>query len=159
MPQIKWIIFGTLFPWVYEKISPFRVEFHKWVGHELFHMKLGTLCADINIATLADTRFNRCKSAIKWYEASALKIPTLASNAGPYADEIVDGETGLLFSTPQEFVEKLELLVKDPDLRKRIGQNAYDWTRENRDAMKTVAPLADFYRSLVKEVQGRDIAA
>lgn len=159
MPQIKWVVFGTLFPWVYEKIPSVRVEFYKWVSHELFHMKLGTLCADINIAPLANTRFNRCKSAIKWYEAAALKIPTLASNCGPYKEEIVDGETGLLFSSAQEFVDKLEHLVKDADYRKRIGQNAYDWVREHRDAMKTVIPLAEFYRSLVKSVWGTDLAA
>lgn len=159
MPEIKWVVFGTLFPWVYEKIPAVRVEFHNWVGHELFHMKLGTLCADINIAPLADTRFNRCKSAIKWYEAAALKIPTLASNAGPYKEEIVDGETGLLFSSQQEFIEKLEHLVRDRDYREKIGKAAHDWVREHRDAMKTVVPLAEFYRSLVKEVWGYDVAA
>lgn len=159
MPQIKWVVFGTLFPWVYEKIPPFRVEFHAWVAHELFHMKLGTLSTDINIAPLADTRFNRGKSAIKFYEAAALKVPTLASNAGPYRDEIIDGETGMLFSTPEEFVEKLDALVKDKALRERLGSNAHDWVREHRDAKKTAVPLYEFYRSLIKDVRGYDIAA
>ena len=159
MPSVKWVVFGTMFPWVYEKISPFRVEFHKWVSHELFHMKLGTLAVDINIAPLADTKFNRCKSGIKWYEAAALKIPTLASRVTPYKEEIIDGETGMLFTDGREFVEKLEMLVKDPDLRARIGKNASDWVHEHRDAMKNVVPLAEFYRTLVKEVRGHDIAA
>lgn len=158
LPQVKWVIFGTLFPWVYEKIAPVRVEFHPWVAHELFHMKLGTLSADINIAPLADTRFNVCKSGIKFYEAAALKIPTLASNVGPYR-EIIDGETGLLFSTAQEFVDKLERLVKDREYRIRLGENAYEWVREHRDAMKTVVPLHEFYCRLIKEVRGYDVAA
>jgi len=159
MPAIKWVVFGTLFPWVYDQISAFRVEFHKWVAHELFHMKMGTLAADINIAPLADTRFNRCKSGIKWYEAAAMKIPTLASNCTPYKEEIVDGDTGLLFSTQQEFVEKLEMLVKDAELRKRIGERAHDWVREHRDAMKNVVPLANFYAELAREARGNPLAA
>lgn len=154
MPQIKWVVFGTLFRWVYEQINPFRVEFHKWVGHELFHMKYGSLAFDINIAPLADNDFNRCKSGIKWYEAAALKVPTLAQASGPYKDEIVDGENGLLFSTPQEFVEKLECLVKDEDYRKKLGERAYDWVREYRDAEKNVVGLHEFYSGLLKSHRG-----
>ena len=159
MPQIKWVVFGTLFGWVYENIPQFRVEFHPWVAHEMFHIKYGTLAFDINIAPLVDNQFNRCKSGIKMYEAAALKVPTLAQAAGPYKHEIIDGETGLLFSTPQEFVEKLDRLVRDPDYRVKLGQAAHDWVRAERDALKTVIPLANFYRDLIFEVQGRRLAA
>ncbi len=154
MPEIKWVVFGTLFRWVYENISSFRVEFHKWVSHELFFMKYGTLSFDINIAPLADNDFNRCKSGIKWYEAAALKIPTLAQSSGPYKEEISDGENGLLFSTPQEFVEKLEHLVKDPEYRKELGERAYDWVYEYRNAEKNVVGLHEFYNSLLKDHRG-----
>lgn len=115
MPQIKYVVFGTLFQWIYEHTAPGRVEHHPWVPFEQFHMKYGTLSFDINIAPLADTRFNQCKSAIKFYEAAALGVPTLAQNTGPYAAEIIDGDNGLLFSTPEEFTSKLERLVKDAD--------------------------------------------
>lgn len=158
MPQIKWVVFGQMFGWTYEKISQFRIEFHPWVAHELFHMKLGTLVPDINIAPLADTRFNRCKSGIKFYEAAALSVPTLAQRSGPYAEEIIDGVTGLLFSTPQEFVEKLRHLVRDKEYRQKIGARAHEWVREHRDAMKTVVPLLDFYTTLIRETRGASAA-
>lgn len=158
MPQVKWIIFGTLFNCVYENIPQPLVEFHGWQPFERFHMKYGALAFDINIAPLADTRFNRCKSAIKWYEASALGIPTLAQNAGPYRDEIVDGETGVLFQDKRDFVEKLQQLVMDADYRKKIGGRAQEWVREHRDARKNVHQLAGFYHSLIRDTWGVDVA-
>ena len=125
----------------------------------LFHMKYGSLAFDINIAPLADTRFNKCKSAIKFYEAAALKVPTLAQDSGPYHDEIIDGDTGLLFKTREEFVDKLEMLVKDSDLRAKMGQRAHDWVREHRNAEVNVVRLAEFYHSLLRDVWGVDVAA
>lgn len=159
MPQIKWVIFGTLFNCVYENIPAALVEPHNWVDFTQFHLKFGTLAFDINIAPLADTRFNRCKSGIKWYEAAALKIPTLAQDSGPYHDEIVDGDTGLLFKDRDEFVAKLEMLVKDADLRKRIGQRAYEWVHEYRDAEKNVIKLIEFYHKMLSDTWGIDVAA
>lgn len=158
MPQIKWVILGTLFNCVYDNIPMPLVEFHHWVDFTQFHIKYCTLAFDINIAPLADTRFNASKSAIKFYEAAALKVPTLAQDSGPYR-EIIDGDTGLLFKTREEFVDKLEMLVKDADLRAKIGQRAYDWVREYRDAEKNVVALADFYRTLLKDTWGVDVAA
>ena len=159
LPQIKWVVFGTCFRWVYDSMPLGRVEDHPWVSYEMFHLKLGTLAFDINIAPLADTRFNRCKSGIKFYEAAALGVPTLAQRVGPYAEEIVDGENGLLFSQPQEFTEKLERLVKDADYRVALGKRAEEWVHEYRDAHKNVKPLVDFYHALRSEVWGLKRAA
>jgi hypothetical protein len=159
LPQVKWVVFGTLFPWVYNSINPTRVEFHQWVDFNQWHIKYGTLAFDVNVAPLADTRFNRCKTAIKFYEAAALGIPTIAQNSGPFRDEIIDGDTGYLFSTPGEFVDKLEVLVKDVDKRKAMGKRAEEWVRENRDAMKVVPKLYEFYVKLWEEVHGVSLAA
>ena len=152
LPQMKYVIFGTCFSWVYENIAPGRLEHHPWIAFELFHMKLGTLAFDINIAPLADTRFNHAKSGIKMYEAAALGVPTLAQRVGPYAKEIVDGENGLLFGEPLEFIDKLERLVKDADYRVALGKRAEEWVHEYRDAHKNVKALAEFYHSLRNEV-------
>jgi glycosyltransferase involved in cell wall biosynthesis len=48
-------------------------------------------------------------------------------------DYIADGENGLLITEIEEkkivqrAIELLELLIKDPDLRKKIGQNSYQY--------------------------------
>ena len=163
MPHIKWVFLGQLFKWATENIPMPRIEFYRWVrpGEDLqaYWLKFASLGADINLAPLVDNQFNICKSGIKFYEAAAHKIPTLAANAGPYGREIEDGVNGLLFNTPDEFVEKLELLVKDKDYRIALGKRAEEWVREHRDALKTCIPLYEFYEKLHVETGNAKLAA
>lgn len=80
---------------------------------------------DINLAPLVDSIFNRAKSEIKWMEAALVKVPTVASNMGAFADMVTDGKTGLLANDDQWF-EKLESLIQSVDLRQKLAQNAYE---------------------------------
>lgn len=149
-PEIEWVIWGALYPWVLELIPNDRYRFIKWVPYAQYKLRLCTIGHDINLAPLQPTRFNLCRSAIKWYESSILKDPaaTLAEDTGPYHDEIQDGETGLLYRTPEEFIEKLSLLIENEQERRRIAGNAKDWVHQNRDAFKVVPKLIDYYREL-----------
>lgn len=108
---------------------------------------------DIGIAPLVDTAFTRAKSHIKWMEYSMFKIPVVASRVYPYFMEhcnrqtIDDGETGFL-CTPLQWEEKLEKLILDADLRKRIGQQAYDfvkkeWQYKDYDFSKVVKEVLE----------------
>ncbi len=91
---------------------------------------------DIGIAPLVDTSFTRCKSHIKWLEYSILKIPTVASRVYPYStgafgrDTIQDGVTGRLVK-PSEWVDALEELIVDKKKRREMGNNAYNFVKEN----------------------------
>ena len=51
---------------------------------------------DIGIAPLADTPFNRCKSAIKTLDYAALGLPVLASDRAVYRGTLADGPGGWL---------------------------------------------------------------
>jgi hypothetical protein len=159
-PQAKMIIWGQMFKWLVDEIPPGQMEFLPWVPHASYHLKLATLGHDINLAPLRDTLFNRCKSAIKWYESSAIERPaaTIASNVTPYGDEIEHGETGLLFDTPTQFEEQLSELIEDAEKRQRLAQNAKDWVYTHRDARKTVPALAEWWLSL-REQYGEPVPA
>lgn len=85
---------------------------------------------DINLAPLVDTVFNQSKSEIKWIEAALVKVPTIASNLGSFAEMIHDGETGEL-SQNTEWFEKLETLIIDKGKRQRIAENAYRYVLKN----------------------------
>ena len=50
---------------------------------------------------LADTEFNRAKSDLKFIEAGASRVASLASHT-VYAASIEDGRTGILFRDPEE---------------------------------------------------------
>lgn len=106
---------------------------------------------DIGIAPLVDTPFTRSKSSIKWFEYSMYRIPVIASRVYPYFVDIKgrktiqDGETGLLCRTP-EWEAKLEKLITDADLRKKLGDNAFDyiqkhWQYDDSDIGATVQKM------------------
>lgn len=160
-PDVKWVIFGQKDEWVDQFLPASAVEFHSWVEYPAYKLKRGLLQIDINLCPLADNFFNRCKSAIKWYEGSMWDKPeaTLAANVPPFSDEMVDGETGLLYDDPTDFAEKLSLLIKDQELRNRLAHNAKTWVLTNRGPQATIPPLWDFYQDLHRQRIGTMLLA
>lgn len=79
---------------------------------------------DINLAPLENTIFNEAKSENKWTEAALVKVPTIASNFGAFSHSIKNGETGLLCSNTDEWINSLTMLVTDKSTRERIGAAA-----------------------------------
>lgn len=147
--HVKFIFWGQEYKVLQRFIPSTQYEYHNWVPHDAYFLKLATMVHDIAIAPLEETPFNLSKSAIKFYEAAALPrpVPTVASDIGPYK-EIIDGETGLLSRSEEEFEEKLSGLIEDESLRKELATNAKEWVWENRRAEITVPPLLAWYRSL-----------
>lgn len=158
-PHVKLIIFGQEYAWLSKMMPAEQFQFIEWVPYDRYRLKLGTIGHDIALCPLLDTIFNASKSAIKWYENTAIGKPAacLASNVGPYK-EIEDNQTGLLYNSPEEFEEKLSTLVENATLRAEIAANAVDWMHENRDAKKEVPKLHAFYEQVRKEhIEGYEL--
>ncbi|KAM3825896.1 glycosyltransferase 1 domain-containing protein 1 isoform 3-T3 [Vipera latastei] len=60
-------------------------------------------------------------------EAMDLNVPVLARNIPGNAAIIVHQTTGLLYSTPQEFVQLAKTLIKDPLLHREIIRKAHEY--------------------------------
>jgi len=152
-PQVHWTIWGVQYPWINELMPAHRYTYKPWCSYQEYKLRLAMVGHDISLAPLNDNKFNACRSAIKFYEASVLKqdIPTLAQNTGAYKAEMIDGETGLLFNDPKEFEDKLSLLIENETERKRLGRNAKDWVHEHRDAMKEVPKMVQWWNELREE--------
>lgn len=152
-PEVEWILWGAQYPWVNELIPPHRLRFIDWCPYQEYKLRLAMIGHDISLAPLTDNVFNRCRSAIKWYEGSVLKHPvaTLAQNTGAYKAEIEDGKTALLFNDSKEFEEKLSTLIENAKLRKELWSNSRQWISENRDAMKVVPSIINYWRELREE--------
>jgi glycosyltransferase involved in cell wall biosynthesis len=89
---------------------------------------------DIAIAPSEDTVFNRSKTWIRALEMGALGIPIVAQNSLPYSDYVIDGKTGFLVDTEQEWEDRLNELIHDPEMRAEMGAAAKEqaalWTIE-----------------------------
>lgn len=105
-----------------------RIIVHDYVDWKALPQLISQV--DINLAPLVDSVFNRAKSEIKWIEAALVKVPTIASHIGAFADMMIDGQTGLL-AKDSEWKEKLESLILSADLRRELAENAYAFVLEN----------------------------
>lgn len=81
---------------------------------------------NVGLAPLASTLFTRSKSALKALEYAARGIVVVASDVEPYSRFVRDGVTGFLVRRPHEWLDRLELLRSDPELRARMSVAARD---------------------------------
>lgn len=100
---------------------------------------------DIGIMPLADDEWSRGKCAFKLLMYMSLGIPTVSSPIGVNTEIIRDGENGFLASSPEEWVQKLSLLIADSVLRQRIAV-AGRRTVEERYSVEKWAP--EFVKTL-----------
>ena len=103
--------------------------------------------SEICFMPLGDTLFNRAKSDLKFIEASAARVVSLASPV-VYENSLIDGQTGLLFRSPDALRMQLLRLLAYPDAAQRMANAARDYVaRERMLAYQTRARI-DWYRSL-----------
>jgi glycosyltransferase involved in cell wall biosynthesis len=154
-PEVHWIIWGALYQWAMELIPPDRYTFIPWCAYPEYKLRRVMINDDINLAPLEENRFNSSRSAIKFYEATVSHKPaaTLAQRSGAYKDEMIDGETGLLFSDPREFETKLASLIENRAERRRLAQNGKDWVNENRNAFREVPKHIQYLEQVRDEVR------
>lgn len=95
---------------------------------------------DINLAPLDMLQsFNHAKSEVKWLEAGAVGVATLASATAGFREAVRHGDTGLLANTPEDWERFLEELVTQPELRARLGMAARREV-EQKYTLKAYAP-------------------
>ena len=123
-PAMRLRIVGEL------KLGPELREFAGRIDREPlcdYRTYLGKLAAaDINIAPLEMSEFNHAKSNIKFLEAAALRIPTIASPTETFARAIKSGENGWLAVDNEGWFQAVSTLAQRYDLRQDFGNAALD---------------------------------
>lgn len=126
-----------------------QYEFSLGVPMEVFPDKLASLRLDIAVAPVVENVFSRCKSNCKSQEYGINRIPGVYQ-AFLYHDAVINGETGYLATTEDEWFEKICTLIEmKKEDRKRMGDNAYNYIREDFDFKKHADKWVDFYKSMV----------
>ena len=78
---------------------------------------------DIGIMPLPDTPWERGKCAYKLIQYMACGLPVVASPVGANCDVVINDKTGLFATSDVEWIEKLEQLLSNPELRQRLGKS------------------------------------
>jgi glycosyltransferase involved in cell wall biosynthesis len=105
---------------------------------------------DVGVMPLPEDRWSRGKCGMKALQYMGLAIPTVCSPVGVNSEIIRDGENGLLATTADEWVEKLGLLLRSPELRERLGRAG----RETVEARYSAAVQAPRVLQILESVAG-----
>ena len=124
-PQLTIVFMGTDWKVLQNNLDYRRIEVHPWVHIEAYPHLMKSLCCHIGIAPISKTKFNDCRSALKWKEYSALKMATVATDHGPYARAIRKGDTGLLAGDKDEWTDALSWVIENKMGREQIALSAY----------------------------------
>lgn len=81
-------------------------------------------------------------------EAAACGTPAVVTRIAGHADAVLDGRTGLLVDRPAELGPAIVRVVRDPDLRRRLGEGAsaharrFRWAATARGTLEVLAAEA-----------------
>ena len=101
---------------------------------------------DIGIMPLPDDEWAKGKCGLKGLQYMALEIPCVMSPVGVNSEIVQDGISGFLAKDENEWIEKISLLIENPELRKKIGTEA----RKTVEEKYSVNSQKEKYFSLLK---------
>ncbi|MBI4946344.1 MAG: glycosyltransferase family 4 protein [Bacteroidetes bacterium] len=105
---------------------------------------------DIGIMPLPDDEWAKGKCGLKGLQYMALEIPTVISPVGVNREIISEGVNGFLAQNEEEWIEKISLLIENPELRKKIGRDA----RKTVEERYSVNSQKEKYLSCLKDLLG-----
>ncbi len=128
-----------------------QVESHAPSKFEDWPSYLAAKQIDIGLGPLKDTLFNAGKSNLKYLEFSALRIPGVYSKTESYRDDIRHGENGFLARSPSDWFNILERLIKDAELRRKVGNAAFADVRKRYEAFETSKTLEKVIAQVIEK--------
>ena len=157
-PTVKFRTVGAFLP-KFRKAWGLRYEnyyghedVYTWVKHKYPQYMDDT---DFFVTPLVSDIYNRCKSSIKWIEASAAGKPGIWQDIRQYR-EVIDGTNGLLAKNDKEWYKSIKTLIEDTKLRKKMGQKALQDVKNNWQIQDHREDYYQFFQNILdkKEVKG-----
>ena len=87
---------------------------------------------------------------MKPYEAMGMEKAVVVSIVAAQAEMVIDGTTGLVFTkgSVDELADRLELLVTDRELARKLGAQSRKWVLENRTWRHSAEIVNEVYRDV-----------
>jgi glycosyltransferase involved in cell wall biosynthesis len=77
---------------------------------------------DIGLGPLTDDVWTRGKCGLKLVQCLAVGVPVVCSPVGANKEIVIDGEVGFWARNQREWIEKLSMLIENPELRSTMGK-------------------------------------
>jgi len=90
-------------------------------------------------------------------EAMGAGLPVVASRVGGVPDLVREGETGFMIlpDDVEKYAEKIILLLKNDQLRKKLGSNARHFAEKHLNKQTILAQLETVYREILASTRKR----
>ncbi len=117
--------------------TSFNIEWQPFVPMDYYIQTLKNMRMDIMLIPRRDNYFNRCKSNLKYLEASMLEVPVIAQGfkAGdsPYQKDIKNWNNGVICVDDDEWLPAIYKLKNNPSLRHKLGSRARKYVLKHYD--------------------------
>lgn len=137
----------------YDFWQSLNIDWHPFVPVADYIDTLNSLRLDIMVIPRKDDYFNRCKSNLKFLEASMLKLPCVvqgfADGLSPYQVNPRDKEFCDIVLDNSKWMDALEPLIQSKELREEKGQKAYDYVLENYNIETKIDLWTKTYQNLL----------
>ena len=118
----------------------------QFVSYDVYEAAIRS--SDISLLPLRDNEFNRSKSDLKFIECAGNGAVVLASPV-VYSKSIEEGRTGFIYRDDREFINKLNLLIKNKNLRRMVAESAYAYVKRERLMSQHYQERLEWYRELL----------
>lgn len=112
-----------------------NIEWQPFVPITHYYHTINKLSLDLMVIPRKDSYFNRCKSNLKFLEASLLKIPVIAQGfddgMSPYQVNPEDTEHMEIVTDNSLWYDKIVSLLLDENKRVTMAEKAYDYVLKN----------------------------
>lgn len=136
----------------WEKLNP---EWHYFVPMADYFDTLRELRLDLTVIPRRDNYFNRCKSNLKFLEASMLKVPVIAqgfsTGDSPYQGK--DEEFMRICIENSEWLPAIQELIENKKLREELGQKAYDYVISNYNIHDKITLWENVYEKNLDKIR------
>jgi len=119
-----------------------RIKIVEPVHGEDFALLLATF--NVGLVPLINSKFNDCKSDLKFIEYAMVGLPVIASDVDAYRRTLKNGETGFLARNSKDWLKYTRRLLDNPDIRKKVGENARKYA-ETRTIEKNIGMWEEAY--------------
>ena len=127
------------FPGVETTLKPWRAETEV---DDLRQIDVGLLPLPVN-------EWTKRKFYLKLVQYMALGIPAVCTPLGSNPEVVRHGETGFLADSHEEWIERLETLARDAELRGRMGERAAHVARERFTLQANAERIVGAFRAAV----------
>jgi len=150
-PNVKLITVGAMMPklkkmWGMRYENAFGdVDVYGWIKEKFPYFMDNS---DIMVVPLKESTYTKAKSSIKFLEMSSAKKPGVYQDIRQYREAVKN--TGFLAKTSEDWYQSIKKLIDDKELRKQMGENAFNEVKKNWQCKDHIEDYAKWFSMVDK---------